>query len=61
MRKWMGTIKQSNIKILTRIPEADAEEERLFSISNNKKKTYICFCFSHNGSLPIIFTLKLTY
>lgn len=57
-----STIKQSNIKILTRIPEAEAEEERLFSISNNKKKkTYICFCFSHNGSLPIIFTLKLTY
>lgn len=56
----MGTIKQSNIKILTRIPEAEAEEERLFSISNNKKK-HICFCFSHNGSLPIIFTLKLTY
>lgn len=41
MRKWMGTIKQSNIKILTRIPEAEAEEERLFSISNNKKKTYL--------------------
>lgn len=57
-----STIKQSNIKILTRIPEAEAEEERLFSISNNKKKqTYICFCFSLNGSLPIIFTLKLTY
>lgn len=57
-----STIKQSNIKILTRIPEAEAEEERLFSISNSKKKTtYICFCFSHNGSLPIIFTLKLTY
>lgn len=41
MRKWMGTIKQSNIKILTRIPEAEAEEERLFIISNNKKKTYL--------------------
>lgn len=37
----MGTIKQSNIKILTRIPEAEAEEERLFSISNIKKKTYL--------------------
>lgn len=39
------TIKQSNIKILTRIPEAEAEEERLFSISNNKKKTLYLFLF----------------
>lgn len=39
----MGTIKQSNIKILTRIPEAEAEEERLFSISNNKKKLIFVF------------------
>ena len=39
----MGTIKQSNIKILTRIPEAEAEEERLFSISNTKKKNIFVF------------------
>lgn len=37
----MGTIKQSNIKILTRIPDTEAEEERLFSISNNKKKIFV--------------------
>lgn len=37
----MGTIKQSNIKILTRIPEAEAEEERLFSISNKKKNIFV--------------------
>lgn len=48
MRKWMGnasTIKQSNIKILTRTPEAEAEEERLFSISNNKKNNLYLFLF----------------
>ena len=36
-----STIKQSNIKILTRTPEVEAEEERLFSISNNKKNKLI--------------------
>ena len=36
-----STIKQSNIKILTRIPEAEAEEERLSVFPITKKKTYL--------------------